>query len=72
MSSFDIYDRNDFFENSTLFTKIVSEDTCRNCDKYTVTHCLQVEDVELYLCTVCALNAREKIVKGLINIVREK
>ena len=59
----------DAFENSTWFTKVDSEDECRHCEKR-VAYCLQVEDISLYLCTACALNAREKIVEGLMNKLR--
>ena len=54
------------FGSSTWFTKVDSEDECRHCEKR-VTYCLQVEDISLYLCTACALNAREKIVEGLLK-----
>ena len=62
----------DYLKDSAWFTKVDSEDMCKYCAEKKVTYCLQVEDISLYLCTLCAVNAREKIVEGLMNNIRGK
>lgn len=49
------------------FTEVDSDEICQQCEDKLVTHCIQVGDVSLNLCTVCAYEARDLIVKGLFR-----
>lgn len=59
-------------KDNVWFTKIDSDDICKHCEEMKVTYCLQVDEISLYLCTTCALKAREKIVDGLMDNIRKR